>query len=1036
MKMNRKKRHTTERGRRWLALFVVLCLIGATVPVETKAKEQSVQDGLCEHHTEHDTTCGYAEAVEGHACGHTHDAACGYQEAGECTHVHDEGCGEDGQDCVHEHDEDCGYREAQDCTHEHDDACGYAEAAEGSPCAYVCDICSGQNEEEQEQEQDVQALINALPDAEDITEENYDEVSDLLDAIDEAKARLTDEERAALDLTKYDAAAAKMAELMGEEGAGEPSVAADVITVTTNNRPSGGTLRNINLNAAMLRPTSSTWSSSDNLVYFGKYNGSEIAYRVLSAPSTQTNVNNCLLLDCNTILLYEKFDADGEKNSGQNYRPNEWNGSDLESWLNGSDFYQASGVFSKVEKAAIATTSLAGKTAYMLVDSGLVEYVDWNADNHVFLLSSAEVYNLYSKGARIKELNGSKASWYTRSAKGGGVDTYHVGIVLDTGSAQAYTGVTTGAGISPAFNLDLSKILFASSNNLDKQRDLITGAESTATEWKLTLLDSNKVVKVPDGQSVTRTDNTITVPYTYTDNNTTNPVSQISVMITDKAYTAPGAKVLYYVALKDVSGVTGTGTFNLPSDLLSKTWSTDYHVYIIAEDVNGSKETDYASTPVEITATDSTGGSSSGDAYSISLSIPDNSPDNQTTLYFSKYELGPKTVTVTNNGTEATGELAVTIKGTDAAVFSVTPASISNLAVGEEATLTVTPMTGQNTGKIYKAKLQVQSTVGNGIAKEIGLAYEVYPETPTITGTLTDATYTQNETAEPLTISASVSDGGTLSYQWYRDIGGGGITGDDPVTGATGTSFTPPTGTVGTERYYCDVTNTKNELHITKTSPYVTITVTAAGGSSTESGTGTGGSGEGSGSGTGSSTGSTSDNESSVIASGNTIQSDTGSYEIIEGANSSWSADNSWTSGDSSGCTFRGNGEFAKFTGVQVDGILLDRSWYTAREGSTVITLLPAYLNTLATGTHTIEMLWTDGFAKTSFTVNADTIGNADNAVSSENANGALPTDTDRKDDVPKTGDSTLFVWLLGLAVLSGTGLLLTGKKGRRLLKP
>lgn len=167
----------------------------------------------------------------------------------------------------------------------------------------------------------------------------------------------------------------------------------------------------------------------------------------------------------------------------------------------------------------------------------------------------------------------------------------------------------------------------------------------------------------------------------------------------------------------------------------------------------------------------------------------------------------------------------------------------------------------------------------------------------------------------------------------------------------------------------------------------------------------------------------------------NTTLSNTGSYQIIEGANSSWSADNSWTSGDSQGFTFRGNGELAIFTGVQVDGMVLDRSWYTAREGSTIITLLPAYLNTLATGTHTIEILWTDGLAKTSFTVNAGTLGNDSNAVNSETDNSALSGDNDGKDDVPRTGDSTLFVWLFGFAVLSRTGLLITGKKGRKLLK-
>mgnify|MGYP000913668908 CR=1 FL=1 len=49
--------------------------------------------------------------------------------------------------------------------------------------------------------QTVQALIDALPAAEDISDANADEVSGQLDAIDEAKQALTEEQAARLDLT-------------------------------------------------------------------------------------------------------------------------------------------------------------------------------------------------------------------------------------------------------------------------------------------------------------------------------------------------------------------------------------------------------------------------------------------------------------------------------------------------------------------------------------------------------------------------------------------------------------------------------------------------------------------------------------------------------------------------------------------------------------------------------------------------------------------------------------------------------------------
>ena len=76
--------------------------------------------------------------------------------------------------------------------------------------------------------QTVQALIDALPAAEDISDANADEVSGQLDAIDEAKQALTEEQAARLDLTGYDAAAAAVLALAGEPDASEPALLAAI----------------------------------------------------------------------------------------------------------------------------------------------------------------------------------------------------------------------------------------------------------------------------------------------------------------------------------------------------------------------------------------------------------------------------------------------------------------------------------------------------------------------------------------------------------------------------------------------------------------------------------------------------------------------------------------------------------------------------------------------------------------------------------------------------------------------------------------
>lgn len=154
--------------------------------------------GLCPHHQEHSyEVCGYIEAVEGHPCGHVHDGSCGYVEAAE-----EVPC-----------DKDCAYTPAvagAPCQHEHDELCGYVAAVEGQPCGYVCHICP------------VQAMIDALPDAEGITLDNRADVEAQLAAIDEARAELTDEEIAALDITRYAAAVSALAALDGQTGADVP----------------------------------------------------------------------------------------------------------------------------------------------------------------------------------------------------------------------------------------------------------------------------------------------------------------------------------------------------------------------------------------------------------------------------------------------------------------------------------------------------------------------------------------------------------------------------------------------------------------------------------------------------------------------------------------------------------------------------------------------------------------------------------------------------------------------------------------------
>lgn len=97
----------------------------------------------------------------------------------------------------------------------------------------------------------------------------------------------------------------------------------------------------------------------------------------------------------------------------------------------------------------------------------------------------------------------------------------------------------------------------------------------------------------------------------------------------------------------------------------------------------------------------------------------------------------------------------------------------------------------------------------------------------------------------------------------------------------------------------------------------------------------------------------------------------------------------------------RGNGEFSKFTCVKVDGSIIDASNYTAREGSTIITLKAEYLDTLAEGSHSFELVWTDGSAYTTFTV-------AKNEDSDDNDDSNDDNDADGADNGSNTGNGNV----------------------------
>ena len=361
------------------------------------------------------------------------------------------------------------------------------------------------------------------------------------------------------------------------------------------------------------------WTGS--YVYYGTFDSDSdpstqvvpVRYRVLAADTTDFSADveegqekvHTMLLDCDSLLKYKRFDNDGSPNDGAT-NANEWAYSDIKTYLNG-DFMSN---YSASEQAAIAVSSKASPSSSDGKGwvSGSTDYLPWTALNNsekIFLLDAKEATNTSygyedkdtSSNTRKKNMIGTTDAdwWWLRSPHC--FDTSDAGNVDTSGDISSFIVKNGRTAVSPAFNINLSSVIFTS---------VISGtAGSAGAEYKLTVADSNLGIAVTDGSNVTRSGNTITVPYTITGTNAGN-ATQVSVLITDSAYSAGTAATSGYTYQKlsvDTWSESGTGTFTLPDAYADKTCGTDYYAYILAEDVNGTYETDYASVPAAITIT-------------------------------------------------------------------------------------------------------------------------------------------------------------------------------------------------------------------------------------------------------------------------------------------------------------------------------------------------------------------------------------------------------------------------------------------------
>ncbi len=309
---------------------------------------------------------------------------------------------------------------------------------------------------------------------------------------------------------------------------------------------------------------------------------------VFSNASTPT-----LLLDCDSIV------KTGIASTALIYA---WSGSDMATALSsiGNEYFTEADTFGIYKSRKIYPAS---DDCYPYPDEDNKEYeFEGFGGSGVYVcnLDASEIMNpKYGFPANMTATDLRKktgGSYWVRSGDGGS-HASEVGYVKNDGSLGKQIDTAT-SGYSPTINIDRSRILFTS---------LISGTAGQAgAEYKLTIIDKTNwsedlktYFKTEVTGAITRDGDVITIPFKVSGNRAAN-ATQVSVLITDKAWNTEGAQILKYGKL-DITGgsvtSSGTGTFKLPESCYRAS-GNDYYAYVFAEDVNDGNFTDFASPPV------------------------------------------------------------------------------------------------------------------------------------------------------------------------------------------------------------------------------------------------------------------------------------------------------------------------------------------------------------------------------------------------------------------------------------------------------
>ncbi|MDL2238423.1 InlB B-repeat-containing protein, partial [Christensenellaceae bacterium OttesenSCG-928-K19] len=627
---------------------------------------EGVEASPCTFAHEHDGTCGWAEAVEGAPCNveaahTTHDATCGGDpETGEgCTFAHT-------------HDIDCGYVQAKDAVpcdvetaHTHDGDCGYAEAVQAQPCTHSCELCApAQNQislfslssdasllkvagytikpgSEQGTDADpimaditvpnAKASIAAgdLVVAENATVNLYSNNGfsaditntglNLSDGANELYIKVTAEDTATvlyyhITATRVVSGAAVITTTSLPDGmVGVPyyaSIASNISALETgrvwtcSNLPDGLTFDGTTLASTITgTPTTpGTYTVVASVKSDTKAESAPIEYTVIIVASEMEVVgfggHEWLVVGDSRTGIAQTANALTLLSRNRDFNDsifhgtsNNYSGSALQIAMDGY-----AGTLPTKEQRQIVPRDFAGGATYndgsdAVAGAAVNDALFWPLSTNEANGLSSDYYRQYG------------ALWWLRSP---GTSSSDAAVVLDDGSVLAPgDDVGSADGIRPAFHLNLQSALFTSAASNASGKDLaavggaLIGASAPANFYKFTMVDDALLGTLA---STTATANggagdTISLNFTHTPG--TGTPGTISAIITDTS----GGGVLYYGKLASYAA-TGTVKMTIPAGLADGS----YTIKLFAEQINGDNFTDFASTPVEIPLTVTTGG--------------------------------------------------------------------------------------------------------------------------------------------------------------------------------------------------------------------------------------------------------------------------------------------------------------------------------------------------------------------------------------------------------------------------------------------